>query len=115
MLAATPQLYKMVAPGRIVSICIILRMIFGVGCNTVIKIKQGELSLETVNKIRNIENSLEQIGKIVESRDDRIKGLNIEIRGFKNELHKKSENFALKVQEHQDCKTQNEMLGFLQI
>ena len=50
--------------------------------------RQGELPLDTVKKIRNIENSLEQIGKIVKSRDDVIKALNIEIRELKNELYK---------------------------
>ena len=78
----------MTTPGRIVSICIILMMILGVGCNTVFNTRQGELSLDTVKKIRNIENSLEQIGKIVKSRDDVIKALNIEIRELKNELYK---------------------------
>ena len=64
-------------------------MILGVGCNTVINTKQGDLSLDTVKKIRNIENRLEQIGKIVKNRDNVIKGLNIEIREFKDELYKK--------------------------
>ena len=100
----------MTTPGRIVSICIILMMILGVGFDTVINTRQGELSLDTVKKIRNIENSLEQIGKIVKSRDDVIKGLNIEIRGLKNELYKKGENFALKTQELKDWRDKREFL-----
>ena len=88
-------------------------MILGIGCNTVINTKQGELSLDTVKDIRNIENSLEQIGKIVKSRDDRIKGLHVEIRELKNERYKTGENFALKTQELKDCR-EREILGILQ-
>ena len=88
-------------------------MILGIGCNTVINTKQGELSLDTVKDIRNIENSLEQIGKIVKSRDDRIKGLHVEIKELKNERHKTGEKFALKTQELKDCR-EREILGILQ-
>ena len=96
------------------SICIILRMILGVGCNTVINTRQGELCLDTVRKIRNIENSLDQIGKIVQSRDDMIRRFNIEIEKLRQGLDKKSKDLALKSQELQDCKDDSEMLGFLQ-
>ena len=57
-----------------------------------------------------LSNSLEQIGKIVKSRDAIIKGLNIEIRGLKNELYKKGENFALKTQELKDWRDKREFL-----
>ena len=104
----------MPAPGRIVSIFIILRMILGVGCNTVINTRQGELSFDTVRKIRNIENSLDQIGKIVQMRDDMIRRLNIETEKLKGKLDKKSQDLALKNQEFQDCKDDHGMIGFLQ-
>ena len=74
-------------------------VILGVGSNTGKSTKQGELSMDAVKKIRNTENSLEQIGKIVQSRDDMIKGLSIEIQWLRNEVDMNNEDFVLQIQE----------------